>query len=245
MQDDAAPPQSIPVPPALEAVPPELLQAGFSLVRDFITLDEEHALLAAIDGSPWDTTIRRRTQHYGSRFDYTTKAVAHADDTPSGTPNGMPAWLGWVVARASMYEPLRKAWGHLTADQVTVNDYQPAVGISAHVDTHSAFHDGIASLSLQSGCALRMLRPGGTAADAVVVWLPPRSLFALTDAARYEWRHGIPGRKYDVVSGEFVPRQRRVSITLRRVLASGTCSCGFPQQCDSQGRAVELPTRLG
>ena len=33
-------------------------------------------------------------------------------------------------------------------DQVTINEYKPSQGIRPHVDTASAFHDGIASLSL-------------------------------------------------------------------------------------------------
>jgi alkylated DNA repair protein alkB family protein 8 len=33
-------------------------------------------------------------------------------------------------------------------DQVTVNEYLPGHGIAPHVDTHSAFQDAIASLSL-------------------------------------------------------------------------------------------------
>lgn len=36
-------------------------------------------------------------------------------------------------------------------DQLTVNIYEPGNGIPSHVDTHSAFSDTIASLSLLSG----------------------------------------------------------------------------------------------
>lgn len=36
-------------------------------------------------------------------------------------------------------------------DQLTINIYEPGNGIPSHVDTHSAFSETIASLSLLSG----------------------------------------------------------------------------------------------
>ena len=33
------------------------------------------------------------------------------------------------------------------------------------------------------------------------LWLPPRSLLIMRGAARYEWTHGIPGRKVSVPFG--------------------------------------------
>ena len=35
-------------------------------------------------------------------------------------------------------------------DQMTVNEYKPGHGIPPHIDTHSAFEDGIVSVSLGS-----------------------------------------------------------------------------------------------
>ncbi len=51
------------------------------------------------------------------------------------------------------------AAGMLAADQLTVNEYTPGVGLSAHVDTHSAFADTMASLSL-AGPAVMEFRRG-------------------------------------------------------------------------------------
>lgn len=44
--------------------------AGLYLVPDFITAEEEEALLAEIDLRHWDKLARRRVQHYGKVFDY-------------------------------------------------------------------------------------------------------------------------------------------------------------------------------
>jgi hypothetical protein len=49
---------------------------GLELVRDFVTLEEERALLACVDASEWDTTLRRRTQHYGHRYSYASGSAA-------------------------------------------------------------------------------------------------------------------------------------------------------------------------
>lgn len=47
--------------------------------------------------------------------------------------------------------------------------------------------------------------------------LEPRSLLLLTGAARYEWTHGIPARRSDIVDGLRRPRAGRVSLTFRSV----------------------------
>jgi alkylated DNA repair protein alkB family protein 8 len=47
----------------------------------------------------------------------------------------------------------------LPLDQLTVNEYTPGVGLSAHIDTHSAFSGAILSLSLAGGCVMEFRRP--------------------------------------------------------------------------------------
>ena len=56
------------------------------------------------------------------------------------------------------------------ADNLTVNEYLPGAGIANHVDTHSAFEDGICALTLGDGCAMRLQRRD----ESHVIWLPPR-----------------------------------------------------------------------
>ncbi|EGB02723.1 hypothetical protein AURANDRAFT_68622, partial [Aureococcus anophagefferens] len=45
-----------------------LAAAGVALVHDFISADEEAALLETVDGGAWEGTLSRRVQHYGHRF---------------------------------------------------------------------------------------------------------------------------------------------------------------------------------
>ncbi|WP_404406760.1 alpha-ketoglutarate-dependent dioxygenase AlkB [Pelagibacterium halotolerans] len=50
--------------------------------------------------------------------------------------------------------------------------------------------------------------------------LAPRGLLVLNDEARFNWTHGIPARKSDVIDGKKVPRGRRVSLTFRTVITT-------------------------
>ena len=61
-------------------------------------------------------------------------------------------------------------------------------------------------------------------AEAVDVWLPPRSVYVMTDDARYAWSHEIEGRSSDVVGGEEDFRGKRASMTLRSI-----CSKWLPE----------------
>jgi hypothetical protein len=50
--------------------------------------------------------------------------------------------------------------------------------------------------------------------------LEPGSLLVLKKEARNRWKHGIVPRRTDNYEGTIIERQRRVSITLRKVLVS-------------------------
>lgn len=122
-------------------------------------------------------------------------------------------------------------------DQLTVNEYLPGAGIRRHVDTHSAFTDGIAVVSLGSGIVMEFRHPVHSD-DHKLVYLAPRSLLVIRDESRYVYLHYIPMRKKDRVGGRTVVRGRRVSLTFRRVLPDMQCACRFPDFCDTQSRAV-------
>lgn len=54
---------------------------GLLLIADFITPDEEAALLTDIDAREWSPAVSRRTQHYGHGFDYISRTVMGAAAT--------------------------------------------------------------------------------------------------------------------------------------------------------------------
>ena len=203
---------------------------GLSLVPEFVSEEVEEVLLALIDGTPWDTLARRRVQHYGKKFSYKKRTV----DLESNATD-IPEVMNHVVQQMGEIDGV----GQL--DQVTVNEYTPGVGLSPHVDTHSAFGDTICSLSLKGGVAMVFRRDG----EQKAVYLPPRSLLIMQGESRWAWEHYIPHRKSDVLeNGEVRFRShRRVSLTCRSI-RQGPCTCPFPHYCDSQLASIP-PTRMG
>jgi alkylated DNA repair dioxygenase AlkB len=120
---------------------------GMALVQDFLSADKEAALLAVIDGGPWDSrTLARRVQHFGYTFNYGLRGIDFAADTPP-----LPAAFQELVARM-VEEGVVPA--SLEPNQCTVNEYLPGQGIARHVDTHSAFDDALVSLSLRAPVAM-------------------------------------------------------------------------------------------
>jgi hypothetical protein len=51
-------------------------------IPDFISAEEERELLKWIDASPWDTRLKRRTQHYGYIYEYGSKTLTPTQPIP-------------------------------------------------------------------------------------------------------------------------------------------------------------------
>ena len=243
---------------------------GLSLIFDFVaTAEEERALLEEIDSRPWDNLAKRRVQHYGRPFNYIvrvlftffisfdqnidttntltmlTKQARTVDkDTPAHpipplAASLIPKIMSAITTTTSNETPSQ------SFDQLTINEYPPGVGISPHVETHSAFGNTIACLSLASSAVMVFRREGHLQRSLL---LPPRSLLLLDGEARLAWAHYIPHRKADVVGGEdgdeLIARgPRRVSFTFRTVRPpTRPCPCPYPHLCDDQQGFIP-PTR--
>lgn len=176
------------------------LPPGLTIIEDFIDTDEEARLLTAIDEAPWNTTLKRRVQHYGMRYDYDRKTVTATErESPSVPP--IPEWCGFLVERLAFIP-----------DQLIINEYMPGQGIARHTDA-PIFGSPIVSLSLGSMCEMVFrCRDSGA---AVGVILPPRSLLVMDGDARSRWTHEIPARLTDCIGGRRLKRTRRVSLTFR------------------------------
>ncbi len=53
--------------------------------------------------------------------------------------------------------------------------------------------------------------------EVIDIEVPQRSLYVMQDEVRYKWKHAIPPRKKDVIDGIIQHRDRRWSITYRKV----------------------------
>jgi alkylated DNA repair dioxygenase AlkB len=107
------------------------------------------------------------------------------------------------------------------ADQAIINEYLPGQGIYRHIDCEPCFGPEIVSLSIGSECLMEFTHRVSQQTQCML--LAPRSVLRLTDDARFQWMHGIPARRTDQVNGRIIVRQRRMSITFRKViLATGS-----------------------
>nr|XP_048320346.1 alkylated DNA repair protein ALKBH8 homolog isoform X1 [Ziziphus jujuba var. spinosa] len=209
----------------------ELNIPGLYLLHDFVSCKEEKDLLAAVDERPWKNLSKRRVQHYGYEFCYETRNVDSKQHLGE-----LPSFVSPVLEKISMFPSLGDA-ANKVLNQLTVNEYPPGVGLSPHIDTHSAFEGLIFSLSLAGPCIMEFRRyvergwlpKASSSTDMNIenpernsnflrraVYLPPRSMLLLSGEARYAWHHYIPHHKIDMVKDRMIRRgSRRVSFTFR------------------------------
>jgi alkylated DNA repair protein alkB family protein 8 len=138
---------------------------------------------------------------------------------------------------------------HPHLNQLTVNEYNPGQGIGSHIDTETAFGDGILIITLNGGIVMEFRMAvdddnvssssssitasnddnnnGISCMDSSknkiqqkkLLYLPPRSLMLLSGDARYKWEHMIVSRTTDTVDGTVLARKMRLSLTLRTALS--------------------------
>lgn len=168
---------------------------GLTYAPGFLSQDEHDACLDCVDAGEWDTTLKRRVQHYGYRYDYRSKEVG--DDAPP-----IPIWLRVLGERM-----LRLNWFDRVPEQVIVNEYLPGQGIAMHTD--AVWGPVVVTVSLGDTYPMRF----ECGPQRYEFPLLPRSALVLAFNARYAWRHGIASRRRDGMHN----RGRRVSLTFRTV----------------------------
>jgi alkylated DNA repair dioxygenase AlkB len=179
---------------------------GLTYIPDFIDEEHAHDLLYIIDLKEWSNDLKRRTQHYGYKYDYTKKTV----DT-SMYLGKLPWWTEPITTQL-----VESGIISSKPDQLIVNEYNPGQGIARHTDCVPCFGPVIVSLSLNSTCMMEFEQFSSTKKGTMM--LAPRSLLVLTDEARYDWMHSIPARHEDLFQDELITRTRRVSLTFRTVI---------------------------
>ena len=180
---------------------------GLNYRENYIDEHQHDWLLAEIDKNRWLDDLKRRVQHYGFKYDYKARRVdigMHLGE--------LPEWLKRLSQKLYKDKHMPEV-----ADQVIVNEYLPGQGISSHIDCEPCFQGTIVSLSLGSGCIMNFTHKFDKT-KKIPVWLEPRSLVVLSKDARSKWLHGIAARKSDEWDGQKHERQRRVSLTFRKVI---------------------------
>lgn len=180
---------------------------GLILYRELLTPDEQAKTLAEIDARPWRDDLKRKVQHYGYRYDYKARAV-----DPSMRVGELPPFAVAIARRMLDLGLISQL-----PDQLIVNEYLPGQGISAHVDCEPCFKDGIVTISLGSEYEMDFIHKANPS-DIRSARLELGSAVIMTGKSRYEWMHRIKARR----SEAWGSRGRRVSLTFRRVILSGS-----------------------
>ncbi|KAI8144962.1 hypothetical protein BJV82DRAFT_606914 [Fennellomyces sp. T-0311] len=186
---------------------------GLLLFTDFVSPEEEAALIEAVDSNQWcglgispNPELKRRTQQYGHLFSYRYRKVLE-DLGP------LPDFSNDIVDRIMEHELMPNVPNHLL-----VNEYNLGQGIMPHTDAPALFGPAILSLSLLSACVMKFthVETGHT----LDVLLPRLSMVVMTGESRYKYKHSISKDHIETSSdGITVQRDRRVSFTFREIIA--------------------------
>lgn len=177
------------------------MPTGLIYFPNWITVSEHDRVVSEIDGNHFETTLARRVQHYGARYDYFSTEVLEAGSAPA-----IPEVLG-IIGQRLFTEGIFDQ----VPDQVIVNEYLSDQGIAQHIDRHS-FGPVVATISLLESWHMQFI----SAEDVKIeVLLENCSLAVMAKDARYIWSHGIAKRRFDSIGGIRKNRSRRLSLTYR------------------------------
>jgi alkylated DNA repair dioxygenase AlkB len=179
------------------------LPEGFVYQPDFITRDDEAALLDLIRKLPLqeakykEYTAKRRIMSYGASYDFSNNELI-----PAGP---IPLFLCPLRSRIAK-------WVGVPAAQLThalIAEYKTGTQLGWHRDVPE--FEIVVGVSLGGTCRMR-LRPyppkRGRNVDSLSLDLETRSSYIMRGKARWGWQHSIPPTEEDRYSITF--RTRRV-----------------------------------
>ena len=165
---------------------PQDLPEDLAYEADFLSRDEERALIALIRSLPLaaaqykEYTARRRVMSFGGSYDYDANKLLPAQPLIEELHP-----LRARVARWAGIEP--EALRH-----VLVAEYAPGTPLGWHRDVPD--HEEVFGVSLGSTAVLRF-RPYPPVApkrtDVVKLRAAPRSIYAMRGPARWGWQHSV------------------------------------------------------
>ena len=171
------------------------------------------------DNIEWIENFSRRVKHYGYEFNYDTLSIDF-DKKLSNIPklfiDTLPHkhWDNDDENKSNnLNDEILKYCSEI--DQCTINEYEGGQGIRPHIEATECFDNYVISLSLLSPIIMDFRHSKNDKKKSIL--LKPRSLLIIGNESRYLWSHGISHRKYDIINGRLTERQRRVSLTFRKV----------------------------
>jgi alkylated DNA repair dioxygenase AlkB len=166
---------------------PLALPEDFVYRLDFITADEERALLAGIaqltleDAKYREFTARRRVAYFGFDYDFSKNRLGEAAPVPDflhPLREKMARWMGLAP----------EAFVH-----ALVSEYRPGTPLGWHRDAPD--FGRVAGVSLGGWARMRFRRYPPGKDKPLVLELAPRSAYQMNGASRWRWQHSIPPTK--------------------------------------------------
>jgi len=156
-------------------------------MRDWVSADEEAAMLRAADDAPasqWTSLRGRRLQNMGG-------VPRPAPDVMVQEP--IPGWVRSVfdaLVAAGVFDAAAPP------NHALLNEYQPGQGIGPHRDG-PLYEPTVAIISLGSPCSFEFLANDTQRAPLASLLLPARGLLVFRHAAYHEHLHTVPAVETD------------------------------------------------
>jgi alkylated DNA repair dioxygenase AlkB len=166
------------------------LPAGLVYEPDFISREEETALLTKISNLPLreakykEYTAKRRIMSYGATYDFSSNELIPAGPIPEFLLQLRERIARWVRVPASRFT------------HALIAEYKTGTQLGWHRDVPD--FEIIVGVSLGGPCRMRLRRyppKKGKNADSLSLDLEPRSAYSMRGEARWGWQHSIPPTK--------------------------------------------------
>jgi len=185
---------------------------GLCLIYNFLSEDEEKKLLTAIENLPWATN-RAQTRRVQLYVPWKEEPKFVIVPKPQITPLPVEAKaIGEKIIQLGKNNFTNWDWDRYKISEdkfceLQINEYNMSDALGFHKDNPIAYTEVICGVSLMADCWIHYQY----LMQEVKVLIPKRSVYLLTGAARYKWKHGIPPDS--LVGGD-----KRISLTFRKVL---------------------------
>ena len=180
--------------------------AGVLVTPHAFDVEQEEELLEFVNHKiqGWDTSTRRNLKHFGFSHDKGGGNIAKCEAIPTSLE----------TIKQLAQQLLNENDVNEEINQCTVADYPPAVGITEHLENFMLGKVVVTANLLISVPMHFVHKDGG---DRTTIILERYSLVALTGKNRFNYKHGIPSAESDMINGESVRRERRISLIFRSV----------------------------
>lgn len=167
---------------------------GLTFLNSCLDENSQNILLEYIDSKPWLLDLKRRTQHYGARYDYKARRLFYDNILQFEPGSPIDILRNNVVTLFNGKLP----------DQCIINEYTSGQSISKHIDA-SCFGDIIVTVSLGDFTDFVMSNNN----ESIPIRVNKGDVIVLSSDARYKWSH----QTKPVHNSNY----RRISITFRTI----------------------------